>query len=96
MNRGALVAGSVEDVQYVGAELRVRVALDMGGRVVAAVPSHERVDRGNRVGLAWAPDAVRSVADTGAVGESEVGRETESGMFDDGPGHAPVPIVGIP
>ena len=37
---GALVAGSVEDVQYLGAELRVRVALDIGGRLVAAVPSH--------------------------------------------------------
>ena len=48
------------DVQYLGAELRVRVALDIGGRLVAAVPSRPSVSTvGDRVGLAWPPDAVR-------------------------------------
>ena len=90
---GALVAGSVEDVQYHGSELRVRVALDIGGRLVAAVPSHERVDRGDRVGMSWPNDAVRAVADTGDVGDSGDGHDE---VPHEGSGHAPVPIVGIP
>ena len=88
----AMVRGTVDDVLYLGAEWRVRVALDGGGRLVAAVPSDRAVAPGARVGLVWTADAVRRVADTGDVVERA---DVDMPVADDG-GAAPLPIVGIP
>jgi putative spermidine/putrescine transport system ATP-binding protein len=86
---GANATGTVVDVQYLGAERRARVRLDVGGLLVAAVPAERDVTEEDRVGLDWSPDAVRRVADTGdviAVDDLDAGDE---------PAPA-IPIVGIP
>ena len=57
--------GTVADVQYLGTEQRVRVDLDGGGHLTAAVPSGEQHQIGDRVSLSWPPGAVLLVTDTG-------------------------------
>jgi putative spermidine/putrescine transport system ATP-binding protein len=87
---GERATGTVLDVQYLGAERRVRVALDLGGQLVAAVTSERDVAEGDRVGLNWPDGAVRRVADTGDVAPTD-------DDVDAGPVPAsPIPIVGIP
>jgi putative spermidine/putrescine transport system ATP-binding protein len=86
----AIVSGTIGDVLYLGAEWRVRVVLDGGGRLVAAVPSDRELAPGARVGLTWPAEAVRRVADTGSV------IDTIDPTAAPEAGQAPLPIVGIP
>ncbi len=62
---GAAAMGTVTDVQYLGAESRVRVELDVGGRLVASVPSEGSPSRqvGERVCLTWPRSAAFAVID---------------------------------
>jgi putative spermidine/putrescine transport system ATP-binding protein len=55
------VAGTVADVQYLGAESRVRVDLEGGGRLIASAPSPAQVLPGDTVWLTWPEDAPRAV-----------------------------------
>jgi putative spermidine/putrescine transport system ATP-binding protein len=62
------VEAVVHDVQYLGAEGRVRATTGSGVELVAAVPSDtlRAMNLGDRVQLSWAPSAVFAVEDTGA------------------------------
>ncbi|MFZ9628378.1 MAG: ABC transporter ATP-binding protein [Ilumatobacteraceae bacterium] len=61
-----VVDGSVADVQYLGSECRVRVALDDGSTILATVPSdgHGGVAAGSPIRLSWPRAAAFTVADT--------------------------------
>jgi putative spermidine/putrescine transport system ATP-binding protein len=63
-----VVEALVYDVQYLGAEGRVRATTDRGVELVAAVPSDALtgIALGDRVQLCWQPSAVFAVEDTGA------------------------------
>jgi putative spermidine/putrescine transport system ATP-binding protein len=87
---GERATGTVVDVQYLGAERRTRVVLDIGGHLVAAVPADRPIAEGDRVGLQWPSDAVRRVADTGYVVPDE---ENVDAPPEPAP---PIPIGGIP
>jgi putative spermidine/putrescine transport system ATP-binding protein len=58
--------GTVRDVQFLGAEYRVRVALDEGVEIIASVPGDRLVgvEVGQHVDLAWPHEAAFSVAST--------------------------------
>jgi putative spermidine/putrescine transport system ATP-binding protein len=87
---GDRATGTVVDVQYLGAERRTRIVLDIGGHLVAAVPADRPIAEGDRVGLQWPSDAVRRVADTGDV-------VPEDEAVDAAPEPSPpIPIGGIP
>jgi putative spermidine/putrescine transport system ATP-binding protein len=60
------VAGSVTDIQYLGAECRVRVQLDDGSHMIASVPSDglAGVAIGGTARLAWPRSAAFPVATT--------------------------------
>jgi putative spermidine/putrescine transport system ATP-binding protein len=60
------VSGVVIDIQYLGADSRVRVHLDDGANMVASVPSDglAGVAIGGNVRLAWSRDAAFPVANT--------------------------------
>jgi putative spermidine/putrescine transport system ATP-binding protein len=60
------VAGVVSDVQYLGADCRVRVQLDDGTSMIASVPSDglAGVAIGEEVRLAWPRYAAFPVANT--------------------------------
>ncbi len=69
----------------------MRVQLDGGGQLVAAVRSDRPLAEGDRVGLAWPADAVRRVADTGdVIAADEIDRAPSRTR------PTPIPIVGIP
>jgi putative spermidine/putrescine transport system ATP-binding protein len=87
---GDRASGTVVDVQYLGAERRTRIALDIGGHLVAAVPADRPIAEGDRVGLQWPSDAVRRVADTGEVVPDD---EDVDAAPEPAP---PIPIGGIP
>ncbi|HEX6144484.1 MAG TPA: ABC transporter ATP-binding protein [Geminicoccaceae bacterium] len=64
--RGADLAGTIEDVVYLGTDSQVSVRLDGGTRLVARVQNawrDRRFGRGERVGLAIRPGAARVLAD---------------------------------
>ncbi|OHR76479.1 polyamine ABC transporter ATP-binding protein, partial [Pseudomonas sp. HMSC75E02] len=56
------VAGTLVDVQYLGAASRYEIALDAGGRLVAALPNGEREEQrpqpGEAVSACWARSAL--------------------------------------
>jgi putative spermidine/putrescine transport system ATP-binding protein len=60
------VSGVVTDIQYLGADCRVRVQLDDGASMIASVPSDRLagVAIGGTVRLAWPRDAAFPVANT--------------------------------
>jgi putative spermidine/putrescine transport system ATP-binding protein len=87
---GEQASGRVADIQYLGAERRVRVLLDDGGRLAVALRSERALAEGDRVGLAWPADAVRRVADTGDVVAADEIAAPEPDAA------SPIPIVGIP
>ena len=60
------VEGTVRDVQYLGAQGRVRVVADLGVELIASVPSDglAGVAPERRVRLSWPASAVFHVADT--------------------------------
>jgi ABC-type Fe3+/spermidine/putrescine transport system ATPase subunit len=60
------VPGVVIDIQYLGADCRVRVQLDDGASMIASVPSDRLagVAIGGSVRLAWPHDAAFPVATT--------------------------------
>jgi putative spermidine/putrescine transport system ATP-binding protein len=65
------VDGTVTDVQYLGAECRVRVHLPSGAHLLASVPSDglAGVAVGEPARLAWPRDAADAVAETNTEGE---------------------------
>ena len=60
------VEGTVRDVQYLGAQGRIRVVADLGVELIASVPSDgpAGVAPERRVRLSWPASAVFHVADT--------------------------------
>ncbi|CAN5570102.1 ABC transporter ATP-binding protein [soil metagenome] len=66
------IAGVVSDVQYLGAESRVRVELPDGSHLLASVPSDglAGVAIGGSVRLAWSRTAASTVADSNQLVES--------------------------
>ena len=60
------VSGTVADLQYLGADSRIRVALEDGGHLLASVPSDglAGVAIGGSIRLAWSRFAANTVADT--------------------------------
>lgn len=60
------IAGTVTDVQYLGADSRVRVDLDDGSHLLANVPSDGLVGVaiGEKIRLAWSRTAASTVADS--------------------------------
>jgi putative spermidine/putrescine transport system ATP-binding protein len=73
-----VVAGTVEDVQYLGAESRVRARLEDGTALVVSVPSDHAADTvvGSVVRLAWPSGAASTVADAGQI---EITDSTQQG-----------------
>jgi len=65
------VSGTVNDVQYLGAESRVRVALADGSHLLAIVPSDGLVGAaiGGPIRLAWSRYAAFTVAPTNITSE---------------------------
>ena len=63
---GVVVDGTVSDVQYLGAECRLRVLVADGAQLLASVPSDGLVgvSVGGPVRLAWTPQAAISLAPT--------------------------------
>ena len=63
--------GTVQDVQYLGSDSRVRVGLSDGSHVTATVPSHTAVDmvNGRTVRLSFPRSAAFLVADTGTAAD---------------------------
>ncbi len=61
-----VVAGVVDDVQYLGSESRVRVRLDAGDTLLASMPNDGMagVALGNSVRMAWSRAAAFAVVDT--------------------------------
>jgi putative spermidine/putrescine transport system ATP-binding protein len=67
---GPRLAGTVRDLQYLGAEVRVLVAADAGADLVARVPSDDLgcITIGGRVTLTWPLEAARRVVEPTATG----------------------------
>ena len=63
---GVVVDGHVTDIQYLGAECRLRVSVADGAQLLASVPSDglAGVTVGGPVRLAWSPRAAIPVAAT--------------------------------
>ena len=68
------IEGTVDDVQYLGSDSRVRVGLAEGSHVTAAVPSHAAADiaTGASVVLTFPRAAAFKVADTGTAAGEEL------------------------
>jgi putative spermidine/putrescine transport system ATP-binding protein len=61
--------GVVSDIQFLGVEYRLRVALDEGNEMITSVPSDglAGVEVGHSVDLAWPPEAAFSVVPTNNI-----------------------------
>jgi putative spermidine/putrescine transport system ATP-binding protein len=77
----AVAEGTVRDVQYLGSECRVRVALDGGTEMVASVPSDglAGLDVGARACLVWPRSAAFHVAATDGAGATVPALDTQVG-----------------
>ena len=72
-----VAAGTITDVQYLGADSRVHVALDHGARLAVTVPSGTAADHlaGTAVSVAWPRHATFAVQPDPATERSEPGDE---------------------
>jgi putative spermidine/putrescine transport system ATP-binding protein len=64
-----VVGGTITDVQYLGAECRVRVALDSGPQMLVSMPSDQLAafTPGDQIRLRWSRSAAFSVAEANSL-----------------------------
>jgi putative spermidine/putrescine transport system ATP-binding protein len=75
-----VVAGTVRDTVYAGSETRVVVDTESGASLTALLlntSAPQRVDRGQRVRLAWSPEAARIIDDRPAQPAEDVVSSTQ-------------------